>query len=103
MLTIKTRIGKSLIHGTGLFADEDVPAGTVIWTFVPGFDQSYTIEEFHALPQQAQQIRGVLRDGVCRFRLGFHGIHLARSITRRPLRRRFSRPTVAWARRTVNA
>jgi len=31
MLRIKTRVGPSEIHGVGLFADEDVAEGTVIW------------------------------------------------------------------------
>jgi len=35
---VKTKIGSSKIHGVGVFADEFIPKGTVIWKFTPGFD-----------------------------------------------------------------
>jgi|SRR5262245_1019456 len=38
MLLVRTRIGPSPIHGTGLFAAERIPAGTAVWRFTPGFD-----------------------------------------------------------------
>jgi SET domain-containing protein len=38
MLLVKTYIGKSRIHGVGLFADQFIPEGTVIWEFTPGID-----------------------------------------------------------------
>lgn len=38
MLRVKTFIGPSAINGIGLFAAEDIPAGTVIWEFSPTFD-----------------------------------------------------------------
>jgi hypothetical protein len=38
MLLIKTRIERSSIHGLGLYADEAIPTGTVVWRFTPGFD-----------------------------------------------------------------
>lgn len=31
MLRVKTTVGPSAVHGVGLFADEDVPRGTVVW------------------------------------------------------------------------
>src|SRR5436853_6878474 len=44
MLLIKTTLGKSPIHGIGLFADEFIAAETVIWKFCDlidlGFDES---------------------------------------------------------------
>ena len=38
MLLVRTRIGKSPIHGPGLFAAEDIAKNTPIWRFTPGFD-----------------------------------------------------------------
>lgn len=38
MLIVKTKIGPSKIEGIGLFADEFIPKGTVIWKFDPRFD-----------------------------------------------------------------
>jgi SET domain-containing protein len=45
MLLVKTRIGPSIIHGTGLFADEPIPKGTMVWRFTPGFDLTFTNEQ----------------------------------------------------------
>jgi hypothetical protein len=39
MLTVKTIVLKSPIHGLGLFADEPIPAGKLVWRFVPGTDK----------------------------------------------------------------
>lgn len=38
MLLVKTKIGKSGIHGIGLFADQFIPKGSIVWKFQPGFD-----------------------------------------------------------------
>ncbi len=38
MLLVKTHLGKSKINGIGLFADEFISKGKVIWKFTPGFD-----------------------------------------------------------------
>lgn len=46
MLKIKTKLDKSMIHGLGLFADEDVPKGTVVWEYNPATCHTYTIEGF---------------------------------------------------------
>ena len=54
MLTVKTVVRPSSIEGLGLFADQDIPAGTVIWEFVEKFDTTYTNEEFEALPKSAK-------------------------------------------------
>lgn len=37
-MLIPTRRERSEIHGTGLFAAEDIPAGTATWRFTPGID-----------------------------------------------------------------
>ena len=38
MLLVPVRIGRSEIHGQGVFAIEDIPEGTIVWRFTPGFD-----------------------------------------------------------------
>ncbi len=49
MLNIKTTLGSSSIAGTGLFAAEFIPKGTVIWQFDPLIDQVYTEEQFQSM------------------------------------------------------
>lgn len=38
MLLVRTYLAQSLIEGYGLFAGEDIPAGTHIWNFDPRID-----------------------------------------------------------------
>jgi SET domain-containing protein len=54
MLLVKTRIAPSAIHGIGIFADEFIPKGTIIWEFTHGFDVYLTAEEIQTLPAPAQ-------------------------------------------------
>jgi len=54
MLFVKTKVQPSSIHGFGLFADEDIPEGTLIWKFTPGFDRKFTREEILAFPDLLQ-------------------------------------------------
>ncbi|MEI7704419.1 MAG: SET domain-containing protein [Deltaproteobacteria bacterium] len=39
MFLVDVRLGKSAIHGWGVFARQRIPAGTRTWEFVPGVDQ----------------------------------------------------------------
>jgi uncharacterized protein len=39
MMMIPVEIGRSPIHGQGVFALHEIRAGTVIWQFNPGLDQ----------------------------------------------------------------
>lgn len=55
MLLVRTRLGPSLIAGTGLFAAEPIKAGTVTWRFFPGFDQLFTAEHIVELPDVARE------------------------------------------------
>ena len=55
MMTIKTTIKESNIHGIGLFADEFIPKGTKIWEFTPNFDLKYPKEEINQLPKAVQE------------------------------------------------
>ncbi|OGG45813.1 hypothetical protein A2673_04010 [Candidatus Kaiserbacteria bacterium RIFCSPHIGHO2_01_FULL_50_13] len=51
MLLVKTKIGPSKIHGIGLFADEFIPKGTIVWRFVPGKDEVRTKDEVEKLQE----------------------------------------------------
>jgi uncharacterized protein len=39
MLLIRTRIGPSMIHGTGVFALQAVEVGEAVWRYDPAFDR----------------------------------------------------------------
>ena len=54
MLLVKTKIRESKIHGIGLFADEFITKGTVVWRFTPGFDQRFTREQIASFPDLLQ-------------------------------------------------
>ena len=38
MMTVKTKLGLSDIHGIGIFADQFIPKGTIVWEFTPMLD-----------------------------------------------------------------
>ncbi len=54
MLLVKTRLGLSSIHGIGLFADQDIPKGTHVWEFTPGFDQEIRREDLARIPEASR-------------------------------------------------
>lgn len=54
MLHIKTTINQSPIHGTGVFAAENVAKGTMTWSYVEGFDRIITEREYESLPDEAK-------------------------------------------------
>jgi len=54
MLLIKTNVATSNIHGVGLFAQEGISKGTVIWKFLNGFDQKFTREQILHFPDLLQ-------------------------------------------------
>ncbi len=45
MLRVKTYLDKSPIHGIGVFAAENVVAGSLVWTFYPNIDRILDINE----------------------------------------------------------
>jgi uncharacterized protein len=55
MLLVNAHVGPSQIHGRGLIAHEFVPAGTVVWEFMPGFDVSITEAQLDHLSPAARQ------------------------------------------------
>lgn len=52
MLYVKTRLGQSQISGIGLFADQFIPKGTIIWRFTPGLDLALDEAQFQAYKDQ---------------------------------------------------
>jgi SET domain-containing protein len=54
MLLVKTYLGKSKLHGLGVFAGESIAKGTRIWRYVHGFDRCYTPKQFKKLPKPAR-------------------------------------------------
>jgi uncharacterized protein len=55
MLLIKARVRPSSIQGLGLFAEQFIPAGTIIWRFQPGFDVAIAEEEIDQLSPAARE------------------------------------------------
>lgn len=55
MLLVKTKLGQSKIQGIGLFADEFIPKGTVVWRYVSGFDLRFTKKEVDSFPVTARE------------------------------------------------
>ena len=56
MLRVRTSLGKSSIHGIGLFAAEDIKKGTVTWEFDSEFDPAYSDDQISRMPAPAQEI-----------------------------------------------
>ena len=54
MLLVKTYLGKSKIHGMGVFAGERIAKHQKIWRFVEGFDRCFTPKQFAKLPKPAR-------------------------------------------------
>jgi len=55
MLLVKTKIGQSSIEGIGLFADEFITKGTIIWQYTPNFDLRFNDHEISHLPLKVQE------------------------------------------------
>lgn len=53
MLLVKTSVKPSSIHGLGLFAEESIAAGTLLWRFDPLIDRIITEADLHGYPEQA--------------------------------------------------
>ncbi len=55
MLTVKTKIALSKISGIGLFADEPIPKGTLVWKFERAIDLLLSKEEISRLSAFSQK------------------------------------------------
>jgi len=54
MLLIPTYIARSPIHGIGVFAADDIPAGSRIWAFDAEVDWRLTADEMRSFPEPYQ-------------------------------------------------
>ena len=54
MLLVDTELRSSPIHGIGVFSRQFIPAGTVVWTFTPGFDLEIDPPEVERLAPPAR-------------------------------------------------
>jgi hypothetical protein len=55
MLVVKTKIKNSEIEGLGLFADQFIPKGSVIWKYDPSFDiyfDPHDVSDMHQLQKE---------------------------------------------------
>lgn len=55
MLHIKYKLEKSPHHGIGMFAGQDIPKGTLIYTPSPLLDVNLTQEQFDSLDEKEKQ------------------------------------------------
>lgn len=55
MLLVATELRPSPIHGIGCFTTQFIPAGTVVWTFTPGFDLEIDPADLDALSAPARE------------------------------------------------
>ena len=66
MLTVKTYIDKSPIHGIGLFAGEFIKAGALVWEYHPWFNSRFMPSEIDGLPAvQMDFIRHYAYKDIC--------------------------------------
>jgi uncharacterized protein len=54
MLLVKTKIMPSAIEGIGLFADQFIKEGTIVWEYEPGLDMVIQRDRVRTLPPEAQ-------------------------------------------------
>jgi SET domain-containing protein len=54
MMLVRTKVLPSKIHGLGLFADEFIAKGTIIWRFTPGLDIKLTGKQILSLSKLDQ-------------------------------------------------
>src|SRR3954470_21175324 len=55
MLMVRTTVRQSEVHGVGLFADEFIPKGAMIWKFDGSVDCRYDESQLAALPEDDQE------------------------------------------------
>jgi uncharacterized protein len=56
MLTVKTSIGPSKINGIGLFAEEKIPKGAIVWKFDNRFDVLFNPADVEKMSEREQEI-----------------------------------------------
>ena len=58
MLLINARVGPSSIQGLGLIAQQFIPTGTIVWSFVAGFDVEIPESFLQSLSEPARARNG---------------------------------------------
>jgi len=63
MLNVKTYLDRSPIHGIGLFADQKIMAGSMVWEFNPAVDLVYSLDQWDSLKENiaAQSFANLIR------------------------------------------
>jgi hypothetical protein len=56
MLTVRTYIAASPIHGMGVFAAEPIPAGRLVWEPNPAIDIEITPAQLETLPVPSREV-----------------------------------------------
>lgn len=56
MLLIKAFLSKSKINGIGLFAGENIKAGTIVYKTNPGLDLELTVEQFKQIDEPSKKL-----------------------------------------------
>ena len=60
MYIFKTLVTKSGIEGSGVFADQDIPKGSIVWKFDSDHDLILSFEDFEKLdPETKAEIRKI--------------------------------------------
>ena len=54
MFLVRTSLRNSLIHGTGVFAEEPIRKGQIVWQFDPRIDLAIPVDEFEKFPSVVQ-------------------------------------------------
>ena len=69
MLLVETYLAPSPLHGIGLFAAERIAQGTVVWKFLPGFDQELSEQDVARLsPACRERILNYAYYNACKMR-----------------------------------
>ena len=64
MLQVKTSLKPSNIHGIGLFADQFIEKGKIIWEYTPNIDREFTEEEYISLSDLDVKFYSFQIDGI---------------------------------------
>ena len=56
MIHIKYKLDKSSMHGIGIFADQDIPKGELIYTTSPLLDVNITQAQFDSLNEEEERV-----------------------------------------------
>jgi SET domain-containing protein len=55
MLMVQTKVRNSGTHGLGVFAAHPIPAGTLVWKYVEGFDFYISKTAYESFPEPGKQ------------------------------------------------